>query len=126
MNAGMNVFSKPRSLYDCLNHEEGTIDPVRYFQYQRHYSEELNKATDEMMDECKAEPEKKSSRSNRSKRNRGPLLSFLSTDGKVCSLTPNESSWYRYYVESPNFTAKFHKAFRRRFRLPYAQYQELV
>jgi hypothetical protein len=48
-------------------------------------------------------------------------------DGPLEIIPPQESLWYRFYVR--NFyiyeDEKLLKAFRRRFRLPYTQYQEL-
>ena len=105
----MNVLSKPTSLLHCRNVAEDVMDPARYFQYQRHQNEELNKNTDEYLDESEEKPD---SRSSRSTRKRSALLSFLDSDGNVCKVLPEDSLWYMSYVESPNLTAKFHTRFR--------------
>ena len=49
-------------------------------------------------------------------------------DGPLEIIPPQESLWYRFYVQNfyLNEDAKLQKAFRLRFRLPYNQYLELV
>ena len=49
-------------------------------------------------------------------------------DGPLEIIPPQESLWYRFYVQNYyiNEDVKLQKAFRLRFRLPYNQYLELV
>jgi hypothetical protein len=44
---------------------------------------------------------------------------------KLNQRDPRHSSWYQMYVEHPDLTAKGLKKFRRRFRLPYAEFLKL-
>ena len=47
--------------------------------------------------------------------------------GEKITMTPKMSSWYGLYVESPNVECrKFQNKFRRRFRLPFSEYQALL
>jgi hypothetical protein len=49
-------------------------------------------------------------------------------DGPLEIIPPEESTWYKFYVRNFYLTqdTKLAKAFRNRFRLPYAQYLQLV
>jgi hypothetical protein len=105
---------------------------VKYIQYRQRQDEEMAKLAlffrnnkNERQDEseqnaAQGPPEKK--RRNRKK----SVVEYYDDDGKLCSVLPTESPWYIQYVKNPAFGNKFHKKFRRRFRLPYKQYTELV
>lgn len=61
------------------------------------------------------------------RRKRRPILARRNEDGELEAITPRDSWWHMLYVDCPMLDDdRFHKKFRRRFRLPYEQYRELV
>jgi hypothetical protein len=55
------------------------------------------------------------------------LLEYIDEQGNCVALKPQNTLWYLWYYMSPDVTKpKFHKKFRRRFRMPHAQYLELL
>jgi hypothetical protein len=78
---------------------------------------------DEVIDESDFQPNHKKTRTQRY------IYAQRDTeDGPLEIIPPQESLWYRFYVQNfyLNEDAKLQKAFRLRFRLPYNQYLELV
>jgi hypothetical protein len=61
------------------------------------------------------------------KRGRTIVCEYIDADGQNHCLTPVKSDWYLLYTLNPASTrCTFQKKFRRRFRLPYLQFLELV
>lgn len=63
------------------------------------------------------------------KKRRGPkgVIYYTNPSGERQVLTPRMSLWFNIYVDSPNLDfSRFHKQFRRRFRLPYECFLELL
>jgi hypothetical protein len=61
------------------------------------------------------------------KRRRNGAVFYMTDDGQTEVLPATASTWYRIYVEHPALDNKaFHKKFRRRFRMPYEQYMNIV
>jgi len=55
------------------------------------------------------------------------ILEYIDDDGNVCILTPKKMFWYQYYIlNGKNLDAKAQKQIRRRFCLPYKQFNELL
>jgi hypothetical protein len=77
---------------------------------------------------CETSQKKKKKKKEGRKRSRGVVLYRDEEDGKLKPMPPTLSSWYNLYCAehceqlTPNFDSKF----RRRFRLPYAEYKKLV
>jgi len=64
---------------------------------------------------------------NRKKRGSKAVLWYTDEFGVRRVLPPTKSSGYQQYIQHPNLDNNtFHKRFRRRFRMPYASYLELV
>ena len=62
----------------------------------------------------------------RRKRKRQPIL-HRDENGNFKQLNPKDTYWYRLYINSPHLSnPKFHHKFRRRFRLPYDSFTELL
>ena len=64
----------------------------------------------------------------REKKRRRPkrLTMWTDNDGSRRPILPKQTFWYNKYVSHPDIEdPQFHKLFRLRFRLPYAQFQEL-
>jgi hypothetical protein len=52
---------------------------------------------------------------------------YTTPEGERLKMTPMMSTWYNMYVANPDLdNDRFHFKFRRRFRMPYASYKELV
>ena len=52
---------------------------------------------------------------------------WIDDDGTVRRITPRQTVWYSIFILKPHLEdLKLHKIFRRRFRLPYAQFLGLV
>ena len=50
-----------------------------------------------------------------------------SDDGDIVQISPKESNWYTLYVNNPMVDDdRFQNKFRRRFRLPFSNYEELA
>jgi hypothetical protein len=63
----------------------------------------------------------------RTRKDKTVFLDILDENGNRVPLTPKMSNWYQLYVNEPDITnKKFHLKFRRRFRVPFEQYQELL
>jgi hypothetical protein len=124
---------RPQSILKCLNvNGDGQgVDPGKYIQYRQRRDEEMaklalfvrnnNKRQEASeQDAAQGPPEKK--RRNRNK----SVLEYDDEERTLCPVLPTESPWYIQYVRNPAFGNEFLKKFRRRFRLPYKQYKELV
>jgi hypothetical protein len=113
------------SLMDCFDSDEEDINPWKYTEYQSARHAEARKRVSHLMETSDEIPIKKKSRSH-SKKPRRPFLEYYDSDGELRKVQSEKSIWYLAYVKSPLLSAKFYKRFRRRFRLPYAQFLELV
>ena len=52
---------------------------------------------------------------------------YVEDDGTVCILTPTKTFWYNYYIlNGPVLSERGLMRFRRRFRLPFDQFQVLL
>ena len=124
---------RPQSILKCLsaNGDGQGVDPVKYIQYRQRQDDEMaklalyvrngNKRQEAPEQDATQEPPEKKRRDRKKS-----VLEYYYEDGKLSSVPPTESPWYIQYVRNPAFGNKFHKKFRRRFRLPYKQYKELV
>lgn len=64
---------------------------------------------------------------NKRKRRKHGAVFYMTEDGVTKVLPVTASTWYRTYVKYPALDSEiFHKKFRRRFRLPYQQFLEVV
>lgn len=63
----------------------------------------------------------------RKKRQRRIILARRGEDGELEAIPPKESMWYQLYISCPQVQdVRFQKKFRRRFRMPYDSYLQLV
>ena len=116
----------PISLRDCL--VDGQIDFAHYRIYsRRQYDDEY-----EDIHQTRLNKRKKSSyppKSNRKKTKRSVKkhdIEVRDKDGTICSATFRDSTWHTLYVDSPPTSNRRKKAFRKRFRLPYDVYLNMV
>lgn len=69
---------------------------------------------------------RRTSKKKRRRKRRG-VMWYTTPEGERLEMTPLMSTWYNMYVANPDFdNDRFHFKFRRRFRMPYASYKELV
>jgi hypothetical protein len=122
--------SGPKSINHCIG-EDGWIDPVLFMEYRRKSHDEwtqflrvVEKKRRALANEKDAEPAKK-----RTRRYKANKLEMVDASGNTIAADPKVSPWYLLYV-NPSLSnlenKKFHAKFRRRFRLPYENYEELL
>ena len=70
--------------------------------------------------------ETNTARTRNEKRSRNVCLQYMNEAGALHPLIPTKSNWYFLYISNPSLTKSFHVKFRRRFRLPYDKFCELL
>jgi hypothetical protein len=131
--------TRPTSLAECI--DDDGLKPFSYIRYCQRRSDESESLAqflesvlhapledDDDDDEAAAiaiaKPPKKRAM-------QGSVLDYVDENGRLVSSSPTETPWYRMYVASdPTKVRSKHnrqeKKFRRRFRLPYQNYKDLV
>lgn len=121
------LLSRPSSLLGCYDPSAGRFDSTKLSSHMRSNADaaaadiaRLDYANPNDSDEvCEPEPK----RTRRSKY----IMARRNEDGEKEPILPKDSWWYSLYVSCPMLDDdRFHTKFRRRFRLPYQQYLELV
>jgi hypothetical protein len=114
----------PLTLRDCI--VNGKIDLTRYRLYSRRVYE--NKYEDSVIFNSNKrkqyETESKARKKIRSVKRHH--IQVPNKDGTLRSLTFKDSAWYNLYINSPQDSNRQLKIFRRRFRLPYDLFLNLV
>ena len=109
----------PFSFAKCLT-EDGDIDVEKFFERKRHqfnYESDTDYGIDD--DKNVGGPKKRAPRI--------PILARRNENGDLQVIPPTQSMWYVLYVSAPNIPCKrFQCKFRRRFRMPYQSFVELV
>lgn len=116
--------NRPRSILECVR-PGGGIDARKFASYQQRQSDESIarlRAAAEREDEASEVP--LSRKLNRS--SIGGLSCVEFSTGRIVMLVPTDSTWYKLYVSGRPADALGLPKFRRRFRLPYDKYLELV
>jgi hypothetical protein len=134
--------TRPTSLAECI--DDDGLKPFSYIHYCQRRSDESESLAqflesvlnaplenddnhdgeDEDEATAMAEPPKKRAK-------QGSVLDYADENGRLVSSSPTETPWYKMYVASdPTKVRSKHKRqekkFRRRFRLPYQNYKDLV
>ena len=113
----------PLSFRDCL--VDGRIDLTRYRIYsRRQYEDAYNDpifSTKSKRKHDESEPKKQVIRSV--KRH---IIQFPNDDGTMLNVTFKDSTWYNLYIHNPPTSKRQLKIFRRRFRLPYAEFITMI
>ena len=115
----------PRSLLECIDRKTGRVVPWKLRAYYEGLDQSLTAlffAND--VEEVIAPPVAKKQRSKR-----GSSATYYDDEsGTYLPLSPKQSCWYRLYVsrDPQNITNRFLAKFRRRFRVPYQQYLNLL
>jgi DDE superfamily endonuclease len=127
-----------RSLVDCLTSPDGVsgfFDVEAFLELSKRKRRERRAraiqhlALDYILEEEEARVAGNNNKPPRAKRSCQKLVnvSMFDKDGNVVPLDPKYSTWYITYCSHPRLSAKhFHTLFRRRFRLPYKEYLQLV
>lgn len=126
----VSLSTGPVSILQCVDTDgECVIDPVKYMQFRRVQEEERRRIASIVHHNNKRALEKElSAPPAKRSRNRGrAVLEYIDDDGIRQPLPPTKSTWYTLYVNNPALNnRRFRKKFRRRFRVPYQQYSELL
>ena len=127
-----------RSLVDCLTSPDGVsgfFDVEAFLELSKRKRRERRAraiqhlALDYILEEEEARVAGNNNKPPRAKRSCQKLVnvSMFDKDGNVVPLDPKYSTWYITYCSHPRLSCKhFHTLFRRRFRLPYKEYLQLV
>jgi hypothetical protein len=116
--------NRPRSVLECVR-PDGALDARKFAAYQQRQGDEtlarLRAAVERVDEAAEVPPSRKRSRSSI-----GGLSYVEIETGHTVKLEPTESTWYKLYVSGRPAEAHGLAKFRRRFRLPYDKYLELV
>ena len=123
-------WSRKSSLDDDV-HEDNTLQRVYQLSMEQKVEDEeflqmlesivLHEDDDEDDVEHAPKPVKKRSK-------KAPILEYFDKEGNIVPVPPSESPWYRLYVlaDPSKWKQKHHIKFRRRFRMPYPTFKDLV
>jgi NTP pyrophosphatase (non-canonical NTP hydrolase) len=133
----INDDDRPSSLTDCLANDGVSLDPEKYRQHQEK-EDELGDAMMQLLmsyNVAKVVGNRKENKmgvvrsaKKRAKRRTKVLAPYYFDDeGRKVYLRPKQTYWYMMYVKSPPLAdEKFNVKFRRRFRMPFGEYQRLL
>ena len=118
----------PLSLRDCL--VDGSIDLARYRIYcKRAYEDEYEDIHQSILKRKKSNtPPKSNPKKKRTKRSikKHHDIRVRGSNGEIRDATFKDSTWHTLYVDSPPTSNRRKKVFRRRFRLPFEVYLDMV
>ncbi|CAB9525869.1 Plant transposon protein [Seminavis robusta] len=123
------------SLCDCIDNDGNiNLEKYRLYMSQEDDKEDLeeSKLQSFYMEDSDSEGETtKATRGSSTSRKRRTVKSikpyYFDSEGNKVTLVPKQTVWYLMYVVSPALDCpKFMKKFRRRFRLPYSEYLDLL
>jgi DDE superfamily endonuclease len=124
--------NRPNSLIECRRDDDGSVDNFLYMRYLEKQSElqelERNRQDEIWHDEGDGSVLSSSSSSRKKRRTVKSLRPYyFDENGVPVYLQPRQTVWYFMYVTGPALDSKhFLAKFRRRFRMPYAEYQRLL
>ena len=122
-----SIGPPPLTLTDCL--VNGQIDTVRYTYYRRRIDDMQNSnyIISNITSKKRRIDALPTTRKLNAKRSVKRHKLFIRDDnGQLSELTSKDSHWYQLYVQSSPRNTRLAKHFRRRFRLPYANYIALA
>jgi hypothetical protein len=93
------------------------------------YFDEISSLIDRCKRHAAEEADASTTRTKRSRRSGNKAVSLMTKDkdGNSVAMNARNSIWWLNYIENPQLDSpRFLKLFRRRFRLPYEQFKELV
>ena len=117
----------PLSLRDCL--VDGKLDLARYRLYsKRQYDDEYEDIHQTRLNKRKkvSYPPKSNHKKVKRSVKKHHDIQVRGKDGNVRNATFEDSTWHTLYIQSPPDSKRRKKVFRRRFRLPFEIYLEMV
>ena len=115
------------SLLQCYT--DGRFDSTKFIKLRRHDSDiAFEDAADMLLrDQQPGKSNDPPTQEERKKRQKRIILAKRTEDGEMEEIPPTESLWYHAYITCPHLDdSRFHQKFRRRFRLPYSSFLDLV
>ena len=115
----------PSSLLECIDRKTGSVSQQKL----REYCDGVDKTLTELMFADDVESAVLPPPAKKTRNKKGISACFYDdVSGTYLPLPPKQSTWYRLYVsrDPGTMTTSFLKKFRRRFRLPYQEYLNLV
>jgi hypothetical protein len=130
--SGYEMDTRPRTLFECRS-LDGSLNANLYMQFQNRQRDEMfarsvaQQAEWDRIDMAlKAKEATTTFPKEKATRERHPLT-YPGDDGERLLYTYRMSNWYRHYIDRPQIeNPKFQRVFRRRFRLPYDCFLELL
>ena len=123
-----SATSHTHSILQCFT-DNGAFDLDRYIELRRRKrAEEVDDTIENCLTEALNEERTVRERCrSRVSDIRGQMPKKRDADGNMIPINPQDTIWWRVYVASPPLNnRRFIKKFRRRFRMPYEQYLELL
>lgn len=127
LSSGFHPEWTPDSLLQCLG-PDGNINIRSYLTYQQHMAdvaaEAASPTTKRVLEEDAVDVEVRPV-----KKTRGPkkICAYREEGGELEHILPEETVWYKLYVAGPmSEDDEWNKKFRKRFRLPYQCFLDLV
>jgi hypothetical protein len=123
--------ARPRSLLQCYEAKSSEADFLRLAYYDRQAHKRRLLISSLLFDEDGCDDDDKNKEEGRGekkrKRSKKKNLFLIIENGERIPIRPTQTTWYGLYIGSPNLdNPKFHKKFRRRFRLPYNCFLQLL
>ena len=119
----------PKSLLECVD-DDGSIDEddcLQLLQNGANDSSSEDSDSDDTDASLSDDKEQKKRKRKKRKTKKEHFAKKRDSSGNLVPLEPRETVWWQLYVDSPPLESKqFHKKFRRRFRMPYVSFQELL
>lgn len=128
----VDLDDRPSSLVDCLAKDGLTLDPLKYLQYQDKEDEMGDLMLKMLMSYNRKRLSLASIRSRKklakkSRKVQALTPYYFDDTGNKIYVRPKQSYWYLMYVKCPAIEDnKFKDKFRRRFRMPYGEYNRLL
>ena len=127
-NSAGRAFA-PQKLSHCLD-DNGDLNPDSFCLYRRAKKRRTREALEEIIEKCVAAANEEiavevaTKQRTRSVKAHGVLV--RNEDGSTRAMQPKETFWYNNYVASEPLTTRDRTVFRKRFRLPYAEFLEVL
>lgn len=119
---------RPKTIVQCLR-VEGGLDLEKYRSYLGYIADvtrsNIANAVAASYEEDEAFGDDDRPAKKRRARKQG-VQGRRTEDGELERIDPTESHWYMLYAQNPELDDRFHNKFRRRFRVPFQNYLELV
>lgn len=126
-----SIIPPPLSVNDCI--VSGELDIMRYYMYKRRLRRRLSQYTGlkeivnhkrKRVDASLSEQLNYRQRKHRTLKKQ--LFWIRDDDGNLRVMTPEDTVWFKLYIEPPILSTHMRKLFRNRFRLPHNSFLKLL